>query len=635
MNAVNAVSNFVVDGPQKVLLADTYVSEHNPRANEEVDEESIQELAQTIIASGLIQNLCGLIDAEGKIGIVAGRRRWLALQIAVKDRPDLEQIDVRVTDDLQTARSWALLENTQRVEMDIVDKIRAYSGSKERGLTIAQIAKAYCDTEQDVYRFVALGSLPSPVLEALKAGDISLSDAKAFTICDDEEKILKVLDQALNGYGWSSYQIKRALNDDKLDANCRSMNFVGLDAYKEAGGTLTTNLFDEDATVDNADLLDELFEQKLSSEAEALREKLGFAWVETVADNYVTKHDLTREGTYNALSRIPGVLTDEQQARYDEMKDTHWWNLEDDEKAERDALKEILDGDYSDDQRGMSGIVAYVTSQGDVSCVVGLVKTEDRQKAVDAGFLKSDEVLAAERAAKEAAEAQAIEAAKSPFANSFVEDMTAIRLAAFQTALLRKPELVLDLLAFGLSRGSTWGNDTMAVRFDMQRNKPAGEDEAFTLAPELGGQRTDDEQDEDADEDDDLSVADEFAAFVAAGKKSRNAEITSWFARSFKTQEKEFMSIVGEKAGADMREIWTPTAANCFKRHKAWQLDELFLKLLDRDETDEQYKAFVKLRKGPKDEKMHQLFHDADVQAVYKVTPEQKARIDAWVPECF
>ncbi len=307
---MNAVSNFVTDGPQKVLLADTYVSEHNPRATEDVDEDSIQELAQTIIASGLIQNLCGLIDADGKIGIVAGRRRWLALQIAVKERADLEQIDVRVTDDLQTARSWALLENTQRVDMDIVDKIRAYAGSKERGLTVAQIAKAYCDTEQDVYRFIALGNLPSPVLEALKVGDISFSDAKAFTICDDEEKVLKVLDQAINGYGWSSYQIKRALNDDKLDANCRSMNFVGLEAYKGAGGTLTTNLFDEDATVDNPELLDELFEARLSSKAEALRVELRFAWVETIADNYATTHDLTRNGTYSALSKVPGVLTD-------------------------------------------------------------------------------------------------------------------------------------------------------------------------------------------------------------------------------------------------------------------------------------------------------------------------------------
>ncbi len=32
---------------------------------------------------------------------------------------------------------------------------------------------------------------------------------------------------------------------------------------------------------------------------------------------------------------------------------------------------------------------------------------------------------------------------------------------------------------------------------------------------------------------------------------------------------------------------------------------------------------------------MHKLFNDADHQKALGVTAEQKARIDAWVPECF
>lgn len=199
--------------------------------------------------------------------------------------------------------------------------------------------------------------------------------------------------------------------------------------------------------------------------------------------------------------------------------------------------------------------------------------------------------------------------------------MTAIQLAAFQTSLLRKPELVLDLLAFGLSRGSTWETETMAIRFDMQKNKPQGDDENFTLHPDLSGQRSgEDETELEAN-----TAHETFEAFVAKGKRSRNVTITSWFARAFKTQDSDFMSYLADKSGANMREIWTPTTANCFKRHKGWQLDDLFLKLLDRAETDEQYKAFVKLRKGKKDEAIHDLFHGADIQAVYKMTLEQGA----------
>lgn len=624
----------------KVALADTYVSEHNPRFAEPVDQEDSEALAKTLVACGLIHNLNGLRDEDGKIGIVAGRRRWHALQLAVKERPELAEVEVRVTDDLKTALSWALLENTQRQSMDKVDEIRAYKASQDQNLSVAEIAKAYVVTEKHVYRRLALANLPAPVLDALKAGEISMEDAKAFTVCDDEAKILNVLDQVTEGSFWSAYQIKQALNDDKRSADCRHMKFVGLEAYTDAGGALDTNLFDEDATVADPAILDELVEKKAAEEAEAFRVEQKLAWVEISTDSSVMKHNLTRDGDYSALSKIPGVLTEEQEARNAELNEGPWWELEEDERKERDGLKAILEGDYSEEQRALSGAVVFINNRGDLNAVIGLVKPGDRDKAVAAGFLKSDEVLAAEKAAKEAAEAEQAAAAKSPYANSFVEDMTAIRLAAFQTALLRKPEMVLDLLAFGLSRGSHFGTETMAVRFEWQNNKPKNEDGSFELLPELGGPRPNEDQELEADEsedneDDETPIADEFEAFVAAGKKSRNAEITRWFARAFKTQEAGFMAAIADKAGADMREVWTPTAVNCFKRLKGWQLDDLFMELLDRDAADSQFMAFKNLKKGRKDQTMHDLFHDAEVQATHKVTAEQKARIDAWVPDCF
>jgi|GEM_PF-694471 len=625
---------------EKVALAETYVSEHNPRFAEPVDPEDAQELAKTMVASGLIQNLSGLRDEAGKIGIVAGRRRWHALQIAVQERPELATIDVKVTDDLQTALSWAMLENTKREEMDKVDEIRAYKASREEGLSVAAIAKAYVETEAHVYRRLALADLPDPVLDALKAGDINLDHAKAFTICDDAEKIVQVLEQATEHYAWSAHQIKQALNDDKVDANCRLMKFVGLEAYKAAGGTLNTNLFDEDATVADPCILDELARTKLVEQVEEFRAEQNLDWAMGMIDGHVNRHSLINDGSYLGLSKIPGELSDEQQTRFTELDEGPWWQLPEEERAELDDLKAILEGDYSDEQRAMSGAVVCITHAGKLSAVVGLVKKEDRDRAIEAGFLKSDEVLAAEAAAKEAEESKAAEAAKSPYANSFVEDMTAIRLAAFQTALLRKPEMVLDLLAFGLSRGSHWGTETMAVGFDFQRNQPKDEDASFVLHHDLGGPVPSLDQGEEADDSDDhdgleLPITAEFEAFVAGGKKPRNAEITRWFARAFKTQSADFMSLISEKAGANMREVWTPTAANCFKRLKGWQLDDLFMELLERDGEDSDFMAFKKLKKGQKNEKMHELFHNPEVQAIYKVTPAQKARIDAWVPECF
>ena len=87
--------------------------------------------------------------------------------------------------------------------------------------------------------------------------------------------------------------------------------------------------------------------------------------------------------------------------------------------------------------------------------------------------------------------------------------------------------------------------------------------------------------------------------------------------------------------GADMRAIWTPTATNCFKRLKGHQLDDLFKNLLDLNLDTEDYRAFAKSKKGEKNEAMHKLFSDPKHQDMCRVTADQKARIDAWVPDCF
>lgn len=45
--------------------------------------------------------------------------------------------------------------------------------------------------------------------------------------------------------------------------------------------------------------------------------------------------------------------------------------------------------------------------------------------------------------------------------------------------------------------------------------------------------------------------------------------------------------------------------------------------------------AFAKSKKGEKNAVLHKLFNDPDQQKALGATAEQKARIEAWVPECF
>ncbi|MEL6754771.1 MAG: ParB N-terminal domain-containing protein, partial [Pseudomonadota bacterium] len=72
-------------------LDQLYLHELNPR--QEVAQEAVETLAESIKTCGLLQNLGGLQDESGKIGIVAGGRRLRAL--AYLAQSDLAQETVK------------------------------------------------------------------------------------------------------------------------------------------------------------------------------------------------------------------------------------------------------------------------------------------------------------------------------------------------------------------------------------------------------------------------------------------------------------------------------------------------------------------------------------------------------------
>jgi len=142
-------------------LADLSLSSLNPR--QEVSEGSIALLAESLVTCGLIQNLAGIKTKDNKVEIVAGGRRLRALAIAVKTRPDLGTVPVRLAPNATVALQWASAENTAREELDPVDEIRAYGKMKKQDSNLAKIAQAFGVTEAHVRRRVALaGGFPAP-----------------------------------------------------------------------------------------------------------------------------------------------------------------------------------------------------------------------------------------------------------------------------------------------------------------------------------------------------------------------------------------------------------------------------------------------------------------------------------------
>ena len=98
--------------------------------------------------------------------------------------------------------------------------------------------------------------------------------AACFTISDDETHSVEVLERVRGNSWMSEYQVKQALKPDVVKATDRRAVFVGLDAYKEAGGQIGGDLFADETFINDPALLDELFRAKLEAEAEAAGQRM-------------------------------------------------------------------------------------------------------------------------------------------------------------------------------------------------------------------------------------------------------------------------------------------------------------------------------------------------------------------------
>lgn len=603
----------------QVPMGMLYISDLNPR--KAVSEAHIARLADSIERFGLIHNLAGLMDEDGKVGIVAGGCRLRAIQMLAErgGEPQFATLPVKLAANAAEAEDWASAENATREDMAPADEIRAFGRMKSRGATVPEIALAFAVTEARVYQRLALAGLPDPVLDALAEGEISLGTAKAFTLSEDDTLTLSILDQ-VKGQAVSESAIKNALHPEAVKATDRRVKFVGLDAYEAAGGALTRDLFSDEVFLASPALLDDLFAQKLEAARADLVEAQGWAWAETRNQAWLDYYELDQMKLAR-LYPIEGELTEDEAEEYDELAELSNGDVLDDEGATRlSELQDILEGDYTEDQKAHAGCILLVSNSGKIEVTAGLVRSADKKAAIEAG------VLQAPQTAKQ-------DTPKSPYSQKLIADMQAIQLAAVQAALLAKPELVLDLLGFGLSEASGSFERIFGMRMDRPTNAPSVED-GFKAEPRLNHGIDPSEYWQQGTRVEDLRDA--FSTFRETGKKARNATITEAIARTLPYQAGgiEFFASIVEEAGADTRKHWTPTAENFFSRVSAGHLTDLLCEFLDCDTRDERVAGFAKLKKAEKADKMEQLVSDPTTQKLMGLTPEQKAKIDKWVPDC-
>ncbi|MFF6599317.1 ParB/RepB/Spo0J family partition protein, partial [Pseudomonas aeruginosa] len=246
---------------------------------------SIPELAASIARIGLLQNLIVILSADGEAyEVVAGDRRLTALKLLAKKKripADYEVPCLLVPD--ASARTVSLAENLMREQMHPADQFAAFAALVKEGRPIEDIAADFGVSPLVVQRRLKLANVSPRLMADYRAGGVTLEQLMALTITDDHAA------QEAAFYGAPEWQrspskLRERLTEREIDAAHALVRFVGLDAYRQAGGGIRRDLFaegDAGTYLTDTAVLETLVRDKLATLAEDVRAE-GWAWVEAV-----------------------------------------------------------------------------------------------------------------------------------------------------------------------------------------------------------------------------------------------------------------------------------------------------------------------------------------------------------------
>lgn len=160
-------------GPQEVSLE---LIDPNPfQTRSRIKEESLNELADSIRSSGVVQPVILRPGRNGRFELVAGERRWLASKRAGK--ATIPAVLRQISN--EQAMEITIIENLQREDLNPMEQARAFERlSREFGLTQEQIASRTGKDRASIANFIRLLKLPPEVQEALESGALTLGHGK-------------------------------------------------------------------------------------------------------------------------------------------------------------------------------------------------------------------------------------------------------------------------------------------------------------------------------------------------------------------------------------------------------------------------------------------------------------------------
>ncbi|WP_447887343.1 ParB/RepB/Spo0J family partition protein [Serratia fonticola] len=484
-----AVAQFVetalVDAPVEIVTLKQLVKTPLNARKTPVSEKEVRELAASIEAAGLLQNLIVFPMDNGLFGVAGGETRRLALNILMEESRSAAgvpvtsefPVPVKVVDE-DKARAISYAENGQRSNLSPADQLANFRELAEEGKPVEQIAAILGYRTAHVKKCLKLTTVAPQLLELLKTDDITLDQLGALSSTDDHQRQIQTWDNSKH------YEYKRTvkalresvLNDEVSAAESTMVDFVGLDAYQAAGGEIREDLFAESVILTNAQQLEAMAVAKLQEAADLMAKEEGWLW--SLGRSKVVQSWGGDEKLFEILD-VPTKLTSEQKAEAKQLTD------------EKKQLEEQLDGADADDEWEHAPRVEQITARlaeinnnaeinkwsAKVRAKAGIVAyLKDGKIRFQRGLMKMEDVKQAEKVEREKIK-QETPPSEMGLSSVLVTSLSSERTLAVMAALVQNPAVALALHTHTMATkvfGTGYTTTVLDTRLEIQRSTLLG-----------------------------------------------------------------------------------------------------------------------------------------------------------------
>ena len=430
---------------------------------------SVEELADDIARRGLLQGLSvrAVVDQAGvetgMFEIPAGGRRYRALELLVKQKRLAKIAPVPcIVRESGIAEEDSLAENVQRAPLHPLDQFRAFLALREKGQSEEEIAATFFVSVNVVKQRLKLASVSPALLDVYAEDGMTLDQLMAFTVSGDHERQEQVFERLKASYDKQPYTIRRMLTEGAVRASDKRVQFIGVDTYVSAGGTVLRDLFqgDDGGWLQDVLLVDQMVADKLKAESDAVSAE-GWKWIE-VAPDFAYGHAFglrQLRGETVALTAEEEVTRDALQTEFDRLSEEYQDadELPDEVDERLSELETALEGFetrpavFDSAEIARAGAFVSIGAEGQIRVERGYVRPEDElaaepeshasadgedQRAIAASSVGAEAIVTTEAVA-ESEEDEGL----SPISDRLMTELTSHRTLALRHGLGERPDV--------------------------------------------------------------------------------------------------------------------------------------------------------------------------------------------------